>query len=82
MTPRIINLTLLVASEEVESFLEVYAEWASQTCLSVPEICQKLIDYVTARSRDRYIAINHTAEASENLIFPMVPWSSGYTWKF
>ena len=73
MAPKIINLTLLVATEEVESFLEAHPEYVCQTFLSTPEISQKLIDYVTVRSRDRYIAINHTEEASGKFDFPYGP---------
>ena len=73
MAPKIINLTLLVATEEVESFLEVYSECASQISLSVPEIRQKLIDYVVARSCDRYLAINHIEERPGKFDFPYGP---------
>ena len=69
----IINLTLLVPTEEVENFLEGCSEYVSQTALPLPEIRQKLIDYVTTRCCGRYTIINHTEESPGKFDFPYGP---------
>lgn len=72
MSKQIINLTLQIVSEEIESVLENYPEYPYHQAFAPSNLRLELIAYVLSRIPNIYKVVEETQEPSINTMFPSV----------
>jgi hypothetical protein len=69
MLPRIINLTFILVSQELEEILEQYPEYPYQVAFSSQELRQKLLSHVLSQVPNHYALVEETEELPKDLTF-------------
>ncbi len=62
MSKTIVNLTLPLVIDEVESILDTYPYHPYQQAFAIPDLRQKLLAYILSRTYNHYAAVERGAE--------------------